>query len=863
MKKFSAILLLLCAAFSSFGKQVPLSTAKTAGYNYLTLKGSDALQSPADLKLLYTSGSAPALFYVFGTDHSFVIIAADDAVIPVLGYSLDNTFTGKNIPAHIAGFLNGMNEQITYVKDNHVAAVKEIENKWDNLVNNTAEGTASKTTTVSPLLACTWNQSPYYNANCPYDASGGGLSVTGCVATATAQVMKFWGWPATGSGFHSYSTSSYGTLSANFSAHTYNWSAMPNNVTAANSAVALLMSDVGISVDMSYSASSSGAYVISAGSAVTNCAEYALKTYFNYDPSLRGLKRASYSDAAWITMLEADLTAGRPIIYDGHGTGGGHCFVFDGFDASDNFHVNWGWGGAYNGYFAINALNPSGTGTGGGSGGYNSGQEAILGVKPNGSTGGGGGGPTSDTLALYDYVNLTSSTINYGSAFTVTTEIGNFGYSSFSGDYCAAAFNYTTGNFVCFIDSIMGTSLPSGYSSGTLTFSTSGLLPMVPGNYTIGIFHRRTGGNWQATWNYSPYSNFVNMLVVNHNPIELTMAMTTTPSTLVQGSAGTVTLNLGNYSSSAYSGNYDVSLYNLDGSLNSTIQTLSGMSLAVGATYSTALTFTTSSITATPGTYILAVMYSVGSSYYLAGADYHTNPVYINVVAPAPIPDMYEVNNTAATAYNLPLTFTANVATASTTGANFHVTSDQDYYKIVLAPGFNYAVTARINDIISKDDAATYTVNANWTYSTDNGTTWSVVYNDVMTGASTINFTGGTGGSVIFHVSPAYAGNLGKYLLKISNVTRSAIVSIPAVDASAVMVYPNPAQDVFSIDLNQSNVNVRKVTVTDIKGKTVLTQQGNGASLIKVPVHKLADGNYILDITTENGTIRKKITIAK
>ena len=866
MKKTLTLLVFLLCTLLGNSKDVTVMTAQTVGYNYLLQKGSATVQSPADLQLLYTSGGSQALFYVFGGDHCFVIVSAEDGVVPVIGYSLKNTFKADNIPSNISGMLEGYNKQINYVKTNNIAAGAEIEKSWYNLTNNIREeGTAARTTTVSPLLVTTWDQYPYYNADCPADAgasSFGGHDVTGCVATATAQVMKFWSWPSMGTGFHSYSTSSYGTLSANFSSHTYNWSGMPNSISAPNAAIAQLMSDVGISVNMNYTPSESGAYVISAATGTAPyCAEYSLKNFFNYDPTLHGEQHSSYSDATWISMLEADLNAGRPIIYTGAGTGGGHCFVLDGFDASNNFHINWGWSGYSDGYFAINALNPAGTGAGGGAGGYNSDQTAILGVKPAGGGGGGGGGTSVDTLALYDYVNLSASTINYAGSFTITTNIGNFSVADFTGDYCAAAFDYTTGAFVTFIDSIMGASLPSLYSSGTLTFSCAGSLAMLPGMYTIGIFYRPTGGGWYAVWNYSSYTNFVPITVVIHKYMELSSVITPTPAPFVQGSAGSATLSIKNYGSTAFSGSYDVSIYNLDGSYNSTIQTMSGMALSVGASTGV-LNFSTSSITAAPGTYFLALEFNDGTGWYLAGADYYTNPIYVTVVAPAPLPDIYEVNNTAATAYTLPLTFTGSVASTSTPGSNFHVVTDQDYYKIMLPAGYNYNIVARIDDIISSGGSGPYSTDAVWSYSTDGGTTWSITYDDVLTGVGSINLAGGAGVSVIFHVSPAFAGDLGTYMLQISSVVRAPL-SIPDVDLSKVSIFPNPASDIVTVDLQQAGQLATDVIVTDVQGKTIYSEQLNNEPVVRIPVKSLSEGVYFIEVSTESGIIKRKITVAR
>jgi len=776
----------------------------------------------------------------------------------------------NHISSNITGFFEDYNKQIDYVIKNNVAATPEIATRWDNLINNKKSGAAERTTDVSPMLTTTWDQAPYYNADCPYDASGGGTSVTGCVATATAQVMKFWNWPTTGVGTHLYSTSSYGTLSADFGSTTYSWASMPNSISSPNAAIARLMSDVGISVNMDYSATESSSYAISSATGTPPfCAEYSLKTFFNYDPALHGEQRADYDDVSWINMLESDLNAGYPVIYTGTGTAGGHCFVFDGYETSGSlFHVNWGWSGMDDGYFTIDALNPASLGTGGGAGGFNSDQQAIFGIKPAG----GGTTPTA-SLELYDYVNLTASTIGYGAAFTASTNIENTGTTTFTGDFCAIAFD-ASGSFISYVDSVIGTTLPAGdVFTSDLSFPTTGLLAMFPGTYSIGIFYRPTGGGWMAVANSSSgfYTNFAPITVVNSDPIELYAAMTPTPTTFVQGSPASVTLNLFNNGTYLFSGgttydftgSFEVLLLNLDGSYNSTIQTMTGMSLPAFSSYTSLLTFSTTSITATPGSYYLTTAYNDGSGagWFYAGADYYQNPVYINVVAPPPSPDMYEVNNTVGEAYDLTstLSWVSNVAHTGTLGSNFHVVTDQDYYKLVLPSGYRYAITAAVDDIIHPAGGS-YTVDAVWSYSTDGGTTWSSVYDDVMTGTpSTINMGGGT---VIFHVSPHFAGNIGTYLLNISNITRVSTVSIPEVSLETARIFPNPASDQITVDLSGTGAKGIEAVLFDMQGKKVYAADVSNQPVFTIPVNSLAAGMYFVQVSTDAGMINKKITVS-
>jgi hypothetical protein len=227
------------------------------------------------------------------------------------------------------------------------------------------------------MLRTFWNQDQYYNSLCPYDHSQQTYTLTGCVATAMAQLMKFWKWPDTATGQNSYipySNPGYGTQSANFSQAVYQWDSMKLNLSAPNSWVAGLMHDAGVSVDMDYGVQESGAYVNKYESSV--CAQNALVGNFRYQSTLTAIIRSSYTDSGWVTALQNELFAGRPVIYEGYGNQGGHCFLTDGFYDYDMFHFNWGWGGAENGYFLTAALDP-------GYDTFNNGQAALINIIPD------------------------------------------------------------------------------------------------------------------------------------------------------------------------------------------------------------------------------------------------------------------------------------------------------------------------------------------------------------------------------------------------------------------------------------------------------------------------------------------------
>lgn len=313
-------------------------------------------------------------FYIFSSENSFVIVSADDRATPILAYSNEFPFVVEEMPDNITYWLTSLNDEIQYAVDNDVVASEEIRSDWDDLKKGVRPSQENRSS-VEPLIATHWDQSAPYNNMCP------GGSVTGCAATAMAQVMKYWEWPRQGEGSHSYYENNYGTLSVNFGNTTYDWDNMVDMPTTSSpqvqqDAVATLMYHCGVSIDMDYSPQSSGAYP----SDVVD----ALIQYFDYSFGIQGTFKNYYSNSEWKNLLKSELNAGRPILYSGWDIyGGGHSFVCDGYDNSDYFHFNWGWGASCDGYYAIGALNPGQGGTGSGSGYYNENNYILVGVEPN------------------------------------------------------------------------------------------------------------------------------------------------------------------------------------------------------------------------------------------------------------------------------------------------------------------------------------------------------------------------------------------------------------------------------------------------------------------------------------------------
>jgi hypothetical protein len=849
MKRILLPLLLIFGIITiSFGKSIDIATAKKVAGNYLNVSNWSTLKlvlqndmTAVSSDNLSNTTNENSLYYIFnsGTNNGFIIIAGDDNSTPVLGFTLSGNFDKNNLPPNFRKWLEGYKKELNYIIENDIKATTEIKNEWTTLTNS-PNMTNAQASSVNPLLTTSWNQSPYYNSLCP------GGSVTGCVATAMAQIMNYWEYPTQGTGFHSYNEDDYGTLSANFGSTTYQWTSMPNNVSSSNNAVATLMYHCGVSVDMNYSPQSSGAYVIENSPTPTACSEYAFTTYFSYANSVQGVERVNYNTNSWIQLLKTELDAGRPIEYVGFGSGGGHAFVCDGYDNNDYFHFNWGWGGAYDGYFMIDALNPSGTGTGGGSGGYNTGHQAVIGIKPP------TGAQTFD-MQLYNNVTPSNSTIYYGQSFNINTNIANFGENTFNGDYTVAIFDNSY-NFIEYVETLSGYTLQGGQAyASNLTFSTTGILGMLPGTYYAGVFYRPTGGNWKQVADGS-YSNLVQMTVINPNDIELNSAMIVTPSnTLTQGQSASVNLNITNNGTSTFTGEYQVALYNLDGTFAQTISTMNESNgLPSGYTYqSPFLTFNTTSITVSPGTYLLAVQHNPNNTeWQLTGSSNFQNPVYVTVKAPATLADRYESNNTVSTAYSLPANFTDNKTTILTTGSNSHTGSDYDYYSINLPSGYDYTITTRVHDSHNSGNGQTYTNDVLWSYSVAGN--WSNAIDDVMQS----NISVSNGGTVNFQVSPYFQGETGTYLLDIQILRGGSAGTNDISFSNSFGIFPNPTTDYLNIT-NSNNQKVEKIEILDISGK-IIKEFTSSIHLTKIPVQDLSNGTYIVIIHSNNKKWQQK-----
>ena len=329
-----SLVLLVSLPVMAFAERVELVRAQKVAQTFLSNNGVKSAQ----LTDVAPSAGFTNL-YIFNANPGFVVMAADDRVEPILGYSLEGQFVAEGMPENVRWWLQGYEDGIQWAVDNGISASSETARQWQDLERG-VKGPRTEVV-VGPLVQTHWAQNAPYNNLCP---SG---CVTGCVATAMAQILKCW-QPATGVGSHAYPWNSQ-IVSADFGATTYDWDNMLNSYGSSNAqqklAVATLMFHCGVSTEMKYGPSASGTN--------NKRAATAYQVYFDCDAVYHQRSEYENQDEVWIAMLKEDLNQQRPVQYGGEGTPGGHSFVCDGYDADGRFHFNYGWADSSDGYFTI------------------------------------------------------------------------------------------------------------------------------------------------------------------------------------------------------------------------------------------------------------------------------------------------------------------------------------------------------------------------------------------------------------------------------------------------------------------------------------------------------------------------------
>ena len=433
---------------------------------------------------------APTAYYVFNVeqDKGFVVVSGDDRTVPILGYGETGSFDVDNMPENMKAWLQGYADQIEWLNAHPETPVA-------------TKATRRSQNVIRPLIQTHWGQNDPYNLFCPRD--GEERSVTGCVATAMAQLMYYHQYPAqTTMPIPAYKTTSKSIDIAEIGVTTIPWDDMQktytgNETDTQREAVAKLMLLCGASVKMDYTSYNSGAY--------SDDVVDALQTYFGYDASTEAVYRNDYRAADWEDLVYEELAQKRPVYYFGSSIGGGHAFIVDGYDGNGLYHVNWGWNGSSDDYFVLSVLDPdnnSGTGASSTADGYSLAQGAIIGAQRNtGVT------PPKTVVMTTQNIYAETTTINAAdNKFTFTFKASFYNWTGESNTFDWGVGVYDGQGTLCDVLQV-GTSRLYDPNYGHTNISINNNLPSSwSGTYKIMMISRKSGTTeWLKNRNSDSY----------------------------------------------------------------------------------------------------------------------------------------------------------------------------------------------------------------------------------------------------------------------------------------------------------------------------------------------------------------------
>lgn len=509
-------------------------------------------------------------YYVFPNANSkgFTIVSGDDRLPEIVGYSSQGSYDENNLPEGFVSFMKAYQNLYNKVNLGDAEALKNLAEikAWRNKKN----ASAASTSAVAPLLGnIEWDQTSPYNNMCPrYDSVH--VAATGCVATAMAQVMAYYKYPK--------------QLKADIPGYVNRWNGIPmeiptitreegiydwgnmlpkynkeaNATQQQKDAVAKLMYHCGAAVQMNYGPESAAS--VSASK---------LAKYFGYDADLMmDLNRSTFSLDKWMQIIDTELAAGRPVLYSGQASDGGHQFICDGKDGEGLYHINWGWSGSQNGYFDLSLLNPEkgGTGSGNSTEGYNRLCSMTIGIAPDNGVVDAPLATVPDIKAMnYGFLETTTKDhrLNPDEAFDFWLDygLGNQTYQAFSG-YVALGILQKDGSYRIVsqkahinVDPIPGEGMISVVD---VNFRVNEAFEV--GTVTLCPLYSKDGENWTLCDVPSSFPSV--MLKITKTKMDVISPLTaqvTGPEKLETGAYGTFQVTLSNLSDLEYFGYIDVS----------------------------------------------------------------------------------------------------------------------------------------------------------------------------------------------------------------------------------------------------------------------------------------------------------------
>lgn len=355
----------------------PLARSQPAGPDeagrlavvFLKAKMNNSPEVPELAGTINDKKQNPAIYIFRLPDHGFILISAEKAAFPILAYSFRDIWPKETLPDNLNIWIDNYVSQVGQIRSSGLKPDQKIKDAWEHPLPFFTKQFKQERS-VAPLIITFWNQGVFYNDSCPLEPQGaGGRALAGCVPVALAQILYFHRYPEKGTGFNSYFSNDYGTLSADFGNTYYNWNGMLARPDRFSPSLSQLIYHCGVSVNAVYSADGT--------SAQTADAAPALIQYFGYADEAVYHNKTDYSDSAWTSMIRLNLEQKQPLIYKGSAGGlGGHAWVCDGFEGDDYFHFNWGWSGFADGYYYLDNLNP-------GNYDFTFGQGAIFNIHPD------------------------------------------------------------------------------------------------------------------------------------------------------------------------------------------------------------------------------------------------------------------------------------------------------------------------------------------------------------------------------------------------------------------------------------------------------------------------------------------------
>ncbi len=362
------IILIVFLAFSAefcHSQFISEDRAKNMAYNFISSKLSEGISISGVEKI---SNGSTFIYIIKFNPIGFVAISGDERVRPVLFYSAESIYNPTELTDGFRIMMNSYFDQIDYSIKNNIQPEPKVKQEWIKFENtNKSVNKIEDTESIQPLLKTKWNQTYPYNKYCPEVTVGGsgGRAYAGCVAVAMAQVLKYHEKPSSGRGSKGYHLEPFGYLSVNFGVTSYDWSNMSNDLSTENDSVkinetAKIVYHCGIAAETIFDGKVSGATITNAYTGFKEIFYYNIGAILlrSHNP----VTNTSYTANEWSGKIISELECRRPVIYNAGDKYNNekHVFVIDGYDTQGFFHINWGWGGANDGYYSIDNLVPAG-----------------------------------------------------------------------------------------------------------------------------------------------------------------------------------------------------------------------------------------------------------------------------------------------------------------------------------------------------------------------------------------------------------------------------------------------------------------------------------------------------------------------